>query len=45
MGGKKNFKQKRSREVFNMLEEVYSRTWHMGKRRGSRKCKGSCREI
>jgi len=48
MEGRKNFKQKknkRNREVFSMLEGVYSRTWHIGKRRESRRCKGSNRGI
>ena len=35
----------RGREVFSILEGVYSRAWHLGKKRGFRKCKESGREI
>ena len=44
MGGRENFKQeknKRSREVFSMMEGVYSRGGHMGKKGESEECRGS----
>ena len=44
MGSRKNLKQKknkRSRKVFSIMKEVYSKTEHMGKRGRFRKYKGS----
>ena len=44
VGGRENFKQeknKRSREVFSTIKEVYSRGGHMGKKGESEECRKS----
>ena len=38
-------KNKRGSKVFGVMEGVYSRTWLIWKRGGSRKCKGDCGEV
>ena len=38
-------KNKRSSKVFGVMKEVHSKTWLMGKERGSRKCKRDCEGV
>jgi len=38
-------KNKRSSEVFGVIEGVHSRTQYMGKGGGLRKCKGGCGRV
>ena len=48
MGSRKSFKQEKdkgSREVFNMMERVYSRGRYLGKERKLEKCGGINRGI
>ena len=48
MGGRENFKQeknKRSREVFSMMEGVYSKEGYMGKKGESEECRRSVGKL
>jgi len=48
MGSRKNTEQEegtRSREVFNVMEEVHSRKQYLGKRGGPRICKRGYKRI
>ena len=48
MGSRKNIKQEKnkgSNEIFDMMEEIYSRGRYLGKKRKFEKCRGVNRRV